>query len=451
MSENTVKHGLCLHDYISHTGFGVLAKNIHQALAKTGRYTMDIVGINTLGTPYDREEWPGDVWPAVLALNQRYNDVYGRQQFVDRIVNNDYDFIFIIQDTFIVETFIDQVLEAISKKVKQPPIIYYFPIDAPPKESWVATVAKANFPVAYTHWAKDECLKWDDKLDHIPVIHHGINTKEFYHMDRDMSEFKSKWFDSDGASLVDDKFLLMNVNRNQSRKDVVRTFMILNELKKRGRNNVHLYMHMQQVDVGGDLNEMAKNFDLEFGADWSCPANFDAHSGVTVDSLNHLYNAADCLISTARGEGFGLTILEGAITKTPMILPNNTVIPELMANNRAFLVDAGDSISMWDMKEMDNERIRPLVNVEKAADAVERVMDGDLPDIEGAYTWALEHSWDNICKEWIMLFDAVQPNIVPYAGNEAVNGLGPAPGANRAERRRIERELRKKSGKQLTR
>jgi glycosyltransferase involved in cell wall biosynthesis len=402
------------------------------------------VAINFTGEPYDTKEWPGNYWPACIALNQRYNDLYGRQQFVDKIMAGDYDLIFMIQDTFIVETVIESVKEAISTKVKQPPIIYYFPIDAPPKKTWAETVAKTDFPVAYTQYAKDEVAKWVKSLEHkCQVIHHGADPNALHFMDRDLSEFRREWFEG----YANNKFLILNVNRNQSRKDIIRTFMILAELKRRGHTDLHLYMHMAQQDVGGDLNEMAQNFDLEFGEDWTCPANFNPHSGVSQDALNHIYNVADCLISTTTGEGFGLSILDGAITKTPMVLPANSCIPELMANNRAFLVPAGETSSNWVMKEMDNERLRPLMNVDKAADAIERIKSGDLPDVEGAYTWALEHNWDNIVKEWEVIFDAAQPRKVPGA---AKNGKVADPEAlmarlNRADRRRMEKEMRKKN------
>ena len=307
--------------------------------------------------------------------------------------------------------------------------------------------------MAYTQWAKDECLAWKPELkEKIRVIHHGVDINRLYHMDRDLSEFRQKWFEG----YADGKFLIINVNRNQSRKDIIRTFMILAELKSRGHTDLHLYMHMAQQDVGGDINEMAKNFGLEFGKDWTCPANFNPHSGVDIDALNHIYNVADCLISTTCGEGFGLSICDGAITKTPMVLPANSCIPEIMANNRAHLVPAGETSSAWIMKEMDNERLRPLMNVEKGADAVERIINGDLPDIEGAYTWALEHNWDYIAKEWEAIFDEAQPKIVK--GKKTSGPVVPAPTAlmeqlNRAERRRLEREMAKRAKKdaQLTR
>ena len=137
-------------------------------------------------------------------------------------------------------------------------------------------------------------------------------------------------------------------------------------------------MHMAQNDVGGDLNEMAQNFGLEFGKDWTCPGNFQPSTGVEIDVLNKLYNISDCLLTCTLGEGFGLTILDGLVTKTPVVAPANTCLPEVLSDNKAFLVPAGETTSAWIMKEMDNERIRPLMNVELAADAIERIIEGEI-------------------------------------------------------------------------
>jgi hypothetical protein len=74
-------------------------------------------------------------------------------------------------------------------------------------------------------------------------------------------------------------------------------------------------------------------------------------------------------------------------------------------------------------------------------------MEGDLPDIEEGYRWALEHNWHNICKQWIELFDKAQPKIVPSAKktNGKIDEVPPElmSQLNRAERRRIERDQKK--------
>lgn len=432
------KKVLCLFDYGVNTGFAVVSRNIINRLHKTGKYDFDIIGINYNGCPLDRNTWPGNVYPAVIGINRRYQDFHGRQHFIDMLQQaDDYDLIFIIQDTFIIEPIIDAVKESISQKTKQPPVIFYFPIDATPKKDWVETVSKCDYPVAYTQYAKNECVKILPELSSkIQVIYHGHDFKDIYPVDKkELQQFKRVYY----AGKADNKFIVVNVNRNQGRKDIGRSFMILNELKKRGHKDILFYMHMAEKDAGGDLRAMAANFDLEWGEDWVSPLNFLPHMGVDQKTLNLIYNSADCFLSTTHGEGHGLTIADAVSAKVPIVIPDNTCLSELWGEGRGSLVPAGDNPSHWIIKENDNELMRPLMNVEKAADAIEHIKNGVLPDVEGAYQWLQQYSWDNVCKNWEKLFDEAQPKTIEKQPNSTQ--------LPRAERRRLERELKKQSKK----
>ena len=49
--------------------------------------------------------------------------------------------------------------------------------------------------------------------------------------------------------------------------------------------------------------------------------------------LNNLYNIFDVFLSTTSGEGWGLTTIEAAITKTPLVIPKCTSFPEIFGDN----------------------------------------------------------------------------------------------------------------------
>ncbi len=392
-------------DYACGTGFATVAGNIARQLVKNG-YELDVVGINYDGGPYDDKKWPGRIWPAMnpLQLQANYGDVYGRQWVLDRLASNDYDILFMIQDTFIIQGFIKPIKEL--QKGKPFATVCYFPIDAAPKQDWITqVVAEIDFPVAYTKYAKAECEKIMPKLN-LPVIYHGTNLEDFRPLPKDfVAEFRAKYF---GPAA--DKFIVMNLNRNQSRKDVMRTFMVAAELKRRGINDVVWYMHMQQDDVGGNLLVMADHFGLQRPDDFMYPdpRGFTAHNGFPVEVVNSLYNAVDCVFTSTLGEGWGLSLTEAMATKTPIIAPDNTSITEILADGRGQLVPSGNSPSMWVLKELDNERLRPLMDVERAADAIVRLR--SVPDrlraksVETAYKWAQELSWESVCVEWLKIF-----------------------------------------------
>jgi glycosyltransferase involved in cell wall biosynthesis len=398
-------------DYACGTGFGTVMKNIMGELNRIGLYDIDVIGVNYDGGPYDTKLWPGQLWPAISALRTQgpYGDVFGRQVFLDMISQRDYDLVFIIQDTFVLQPIIQQMLEIQRSKPKTFSTIYYYPFDCAPREEWVTQVVAAfDFPVAYTDYAKEETRKFIGPMaDNIDVIYHGTNTKDFFPFDETQkSEARKQIFPT-----LDGKFLVTNVNRNQGRKDVSRSLMVLKELLNRGVEDVFFYMHMQESDFGGSIMQMAKAIGVDPEKHFTIPdpRTFGAHSGFPIEFLNAIYNSSDAYITTTHGEGWGLSITEAMATKTPVVGPRNTSLNEILGQNseRGWLVDSGATPSHWIIKENDNERMRPLMNVEQAADAILEIKNN--PDVatqkaQDAYNWVNQYTWKNICKDWADIF-----------------------------------------------
>jgi len=397
-------------DYACSTGFGTVMKNIMSELNNTGKYEIDVVGVNYDGGPYDTEKWPGTLWPAISALRTQgpYGDVFGRQVFLDLLGTREYDVVFIVQDTFIVLPIVAQILELQRTKTKTFSTVYYYPFDCAPREEWVTQcVASFDFPVAYTEYAKNESRKFIGGLaDKQHVIYHGTNTKDFYPLSpTDKESARQSIF----PAQLQDKFIITNVNRNQGRKDVSRSLMILKQLKDMGVKEAFLYMHMQETDFGGSLMQMAQAIGVKPSEDFTVPdpRQFGAHSGFPIEFLNGIYNASDCYLTTTHGEGWGLSITESMATKLPVVAPDNTSAPEILGNDRGWRISSGRTPSHWIIKDNDNERMRPLMDVEEAANTIKYIMDN--PDeaarrAENAYAWIQEHTWSDVCKQWLNVF-----------------------------------------------
>ncbi len=426
-------------DYCCSTGFGTVMSNIMQQLQATGRYEIDVVAINYSGDPYDKTRWPGHVYPAmpgVLAYNGGpYADVYGRQRILDLVGANQYDVVFMLQDTFILKDLLPELVKSQQALAKVPgaktfKTVFYFPIDATPKPEWAHEVVnKIDFPVAYTKYAREELAVYEPRLAGMPYIYHGTNLKDFFPINQkaELAAFRKAYFNS----LADGKFLVTNINRNQPRKDIPRSLMILKELKDRGHNPL-LYLHMQHSDIGGNVFVIAEQLGLENEKDFVCPhpSTFNSNQGIPIERLNLLYNISDCILTTTQGEGWGLSITEAFATKTPIVGPNNTSLTEIMAENRGALVPSGNTPSMWAMAMQDNERLRPIMDVAAAADAIEAIMNGKGPDIEAAYKWARALSWENICQQWVKIIDEAA----------AAAAQANKPVINRQQRRAMERK-----------
>lgn len=426
---------LALGDYCCSTGFSTVMSNIMRQLHATGKYDIDVVGINYDGNPYDTDKFPGKVYPALSIANMHLNDPYGRQKALDLLGAGDYDIFFMVNDTFIAQTFINEVNETKVALQKKFSTILYFPVDCQPKEEWITKcVGLIDFPVVYTDYGRRITCDLDPSVaSRLKVLYHGTNTKEFFPIEdgEAVANFRYNYF----AGKADGKFLITNVNRNQVRKDPMRNFMVLNELRSRGRENAVLYLHMAHDDAGGNLLIMADHFNFKLQEDFILPSPrvFTVNRGIPVEALNLIYNASDALLSTTLGEGWGLSITEAMATKLPIVAPNNTSLTEILDNNRGYLAASGNTPSLWNtLGAGDLERLRPLLDVESAADQIERIMDGELPDLEGAYEWAVNLSWDNICKEWEQIFDQAALNAQAMT-NQGIASL------NRKQRRKAKR------------
>src|SRR5438105_3904833 len=101
-------------DYCCTTGFATVMSNIMRTLHASGKYEITVVGINYTGDPYDKDLFPGQVWPAkpgTISNGTVYDDVYGRQRLLDLAGSGQYDVLFMLQDTFILETIMEPMLQ----------------------------------------------------------------------------------------------------------------------------------------------------------------------------------------------------------------------------------------------------------------------------------------------------------------------------------------------------
>jgi D-inositol-3-phosphate glycosyltransferase len=402
---------LCYFDSpLCQTGFGQVSRNILKVLYATGKYNFTCIGINHDGSPYDQQKYPYAIHPAVspLSMNKVYEDVYGRQKFIDFARTGNFDLVFMLQDTFIVESFLPTMLEMRDKlpKDKKFPIIYYFPIDGEPKKSWIEnTVAMVDFPVTYTEYAKKECLKHVPGLDRMPIIYHGVDKSTFCPLPADVvADFKKQFFPKHS-----EKFIVLNVNRNQPRKDLHRTFAAF-KLFHEKNPDTFLFINAQAADVGGNLLEIAEHYGLKYDEDWACPSGqFNANQGYPIEVVNRIYNACDMGISTSLGEGFGLSMVEFMATKKPIVFPRNTALTEIIGENEeyGYLCRSGATINDWICLGMpDNNLLRPLTDVVDLSEKMCYIYEHqDEAKTKAELAYERVWTWEQVGEQWKDVFN----------------------------------------------
>lgn len=415
---------LCWSDaVIVTTGFGVVSKHILGALYRTGLYEIDQLAINFFGDFYDHEAVPYCIVPAKLGNPK---DPYGNQMLVDSLKKKDYDILFVINDTFVVEEVAKHIPALQQQKLQQKKspfkVVYYYPIDCCLLPNFSSLIKLADRSVAYTNFAREETLKIEG-VKPTDVIYHGADIEVFRPLD---PKLKIQ-FRKDYLGITDsDKFLWINVNRNSLRKDIAKTIMAFTEFRKTVPNSA-LYLHTMPKDGSHnghiiDLMVIVRECGLVLNKDIFFPQGYHAAKGFPPEVLNRLYNCADAYISTHLGEGFGLTGVEAMAAGVPCVVPNNTSTPELFGKEaeRGYIYPCKERIYI------DNSGSRLTGHME---DIVATMLNcyqdwRDCRDnkgiiltskIKNARAFAEQYSWNNVCQSWIKLFEEVASSdfIVP--------------------------------------
>jgi len=393
------------------TGFGTVSRNIFEGLARSGKYQIDILGINYWGNPHP---FPYRIWPT--GTNPE-NDPYGRKKICNMLPKMEFDLLFFLQDTFILDFLPELIphLKAMGKKFKS---ICYFPIDGTPKEKWIKNVSVIDYPNAYCEFGKKESMEAYPKAPDFGVVPHGVNTREYYpHPKGEVESFRKQYF---GAQA--DKFIFTNLNRNQQRKDIPRTIRAFVEFRKHVPDSL-LYLHMAKKDQGWNLPEVCRSYGLSISKDIIFPENFSPNQGYPREIVNMIYNISDCVVSSAIGEGFGLSWIEAMAAKAPIIMPDNTALSEFVTEDRGYLVKSGNNPSLFTVLPNDNEVVRPLVDVDDMVKVMMHVyknQDEAKQKAENAYRWVnMSMDWQrSIVPQWIKIFDKAYEDLKAEEGGK---------------------------------
>ncbi|ADX42534.1 glycosyl transferase [Tetrasphaera phage TJE1] len=394
------------------TGFGNVAKNLLKELFKPGEQHLTVLGINYNGEPYDHEEFPylkadrtnplDGLWPA-----NHNGDMYGLQKFLEFIRRGAFDVVYVLQDPFILKMVMPALQKLKDELPKKFKLVFYFPIDCTPKKDWVdECIALVDYPVTYTQFAKREIEKIKP-MPALEVIYHGSDPKTFYPIQGQARDvIRGALF----PGMPKDCFLVLNVNRNQQRKDLNRTFAAFAKFHKKQPNSF-LFVHAAVNDVGGNLVEIAEAHGLVAGKDWSYPdpSVFNPAQGVPIEVVNQIYAASDLVVSSTLGEGWGLSLTEAMACKKPVLFPRHTSIEEIIGENeeRGTFVRCGGPDHTIALGQQDNGRVRPLVHIDDMADKmlnICRYPSKYQKKAEAAYQWVLDHTWENKAKAWKEVF-----------------------------------------------
>lgn len=404
------------------TGFGHVNKHIVEACARVADVTM--VATTHYVAEYDRAEYPYEIIGCpIVPLEQR---TMLHQRNVDNIVEQlrkeEWD-IFFYQGDMGWNNDVLAIAAEIQKEHPEKHTIFYMPIDG----DYSIQIAFIPFticsvPVVYTEHARSVIAKYLPELaENVSVMWLGCDPEEFYPLSpEEKRAARLKLFGPDYM----DRFLVLNVNRNQARKDLARCMAAFHLFHEKHQDST-LYMHSVQVDAGGSLPTQA----LLVGCDvHKKPAeiafsDLDLSRPWSRKTLNELYNAVDVLVSTAYGEGWGLSTTEAMCAGTPVVVPANTANLDILGepvkwygyelpfeHERGWGIRTGGDLDHTAFLYQNGCSLASVVHSDSFVETLSYVYHNRKRAAEKALVarqWCLENTWEHRKQAWVQLLQMI--------------------------------------------
>ncbi len=311
----------------AHTGFARVAQSIGDRLVDMGH------DIHVLAANYRGDHWPTKMklYPASML---EPNDKIGFGRVLEMMSKVMPDVVFVLNDPAIIMHLMfdnkydpEHVLWSgaqIGETVYKPPVIAYIPIDGyESPRSWDILSERVT-RVAMSHFGQQT-------MPEAPVVWHGVDTSIYGPADR-----------AEAKRLIGydpDRFLILRVDKNSTRKDFAATWKALRPLLRKYPDiDVHFHCQIRTPDF--DLNAVRFN-DEDIRDRVNFSPNIGGFTGWPEELIATLYAAADLFVSTSWGEGFGLTLLESMACGTPVVAQNCSAITEVVGPGGVLIEPAG--------------------------------------------------------------------------------------------------------------
>jgi len=262
--------------------------------------------------------------------------------------------------------------------------IQYAPQDGhPPMPQWGNIYKMADQMVAFSKYGQWVFKQWFG-MD-VPRIYHGVDTDVFKPTEKPKD--------------LQDKFVVGSMNRNQPRKQPVRTMMAFAKFAK---DKPDVLLHMQ-MDWNDEFGWPLQYFGELYGImNKMIPP---ARVGMPTSEVAKIYNMWDLNLNCTGGEGYNLCVNEGFACGVPSIGVPYTTYQELILDGEPSPRGSLAKIKDMHWQKMDVAAVmRSLVDVDDLANIMNKYYyDREKIKIEGknAREWVEKNcAWSKLQYQW---------------------------------------------------
>lgn len=318
------------------TGFSRVTHSIGERLVEDYGHEVHVLAVNFRGDAWPCER-PGHDHPTPLRLYRPdlavAGDIHGYSRVLEMFAKVEPDVVVLLTDPPIALRFLfgNDRYDPAKIFLQYRPHLYYVPCDGTnlPRR-WTELLPKVTNIVAMSKWGQQQ-------YQPSKLVYHGIDHELWWpiwekpkttttgivcHTKEDCKE---------AFGFPRDSFLVGRVDTNSGRKDypaLVKAMWPF--MKAHPEVRAHFHCEDEGPGVGVRFGALLSREPEVDPKRFHFPGLHTSFEGWDQQDMNVLLSAFDMTVSTSRGEGFGLTLLEAAACGIPIVAQNVSAIPEVV-------------------------------------------------------------------------------------------------------------------------
>jgi len=294
---------LWIGDAIVNSGFSIVTHNICNELYQ--KCDLEVFGIRYDGR--EKHQYPYHIYPGSFG-----RDIYSIEFASEVISKTRPDVVVVFNDDHIINSYTTQMMLPSGTRV-----IPMFPVNMLPINKETVLGFGDATVITYTNFAKNKVREINPNLS-ISSVYHGVSHEVFKKVDGVKESVGMKNY-----------FVVGTINSNTYRK---RLDLFLQGFAKfaKGKSDVRCLIHATNKDYSYELGDIVRDLGISNKTILSTlPRDFV--------EINALYNMMDVNVNTSMGEGFGLSLIEGAACSVPVLCPSHGNLIDIWTQGAEFI------------------------------------------------------------------------------------------------------------------